>query len=123
MRAVKARKAIYSSPFLVNRYDRGNSAIFLHLRSDISQLILALDIVISSEEKYSAYVILVDHCTEIKPVVWTNKLYYHHLAEFLIERHVLYDGVDVLLRRYLVCCLCRCSRFRRMVKLIRHILE
>ena len=123
MRAVKARQAIYRSPFLVNRYDKGNSAIFLYLRSDISQLILALDIVINSEEKYSAYVVLIDHCTEIKPVVWTNKLYYHHLAEFLIERHVLYDGVDVLLRRYLLCWLCRCSWCRRMVKLIRHIFE
>src|SRR5437764_14589699 len=107
MRAVKARQAIYRSPFLINRYDKGNSAIFLHLRSDISQLILALDIVINSEEKYSAYAILVYYCTEIKPVVCTTKLYYHHLSRFLIECHVLYVGVDVLLWRYRFFWLCR----------------
>src|SRR5436305_2381546 len=123
MRTVKARQAIYCSPFLINCYGKGNSTIFLHLRIKSSQLILSLDIVINSKEEYGAHIVLIDHCADIKSVVWTLELYYHHLAKFLIERHVLYDGVDVLLRRYLLCRLCRCSRCQVMVELVRHILQ
>src|SRR6266700_768884 len=81
--------------------------IALHLPGQVFELRLILDIVIYTKKDYRAYIILADHRTDSQSIFRSNKLDNHHLAEFLIERHILHEGINVLLRSEVWCCLCR----------------
>ena len=57
----------------------------------------------------------VRHRTYIQRISWANKLDNHHLSELLIERHILYNQVDILLWSQLRGCLRSCSWRRSMM--------
>src|SRR5260221_5792118 len=123
-RTIKVDQAIYRSTFLVNCHHQGNRRpIAVHLPNQTFELSPILDIVIHTEKECRTYIVLADHRTDIRPILRSNELDDHHLAEFLIERHILHKRVDILLGSEVWHCPCRCTRCQFSVKLISDILE
>src|SRR5258708_30729540 len=123
-RTIKVDQAIYRSTFLVNCHHQGNRrTIAVHLPNQTFEFSPILDIVIHTEKECRTYIVLADHRTDIQPILPSNALHDHHLAEFLIERHILHKRVDILLGSEVWHCPCRCTWCEFSGKLISDILE
>src|SRR5260370_9499742 len=123
-RTIKGGQALYGSTVLVNCHHHGNRrTIAVHLPNQTFELSPMLDIVIHTEKECRPYIVLADHRTDIQPILRSNELDDHHLAELLIKRHILHKRIDILLGSEVWHCSCRCTWCQFSVKLINDILE
>src|SRR5215469_3393664 len=107
--SIQALQTIHRSALLVDGYCQGNGAIALHLLDKPFELLLINNIIVHCEEQDGPYMVLADHGADVQRIGWTEKLDNQHLAELLIEGHILHNQVDVLLggqrgSRRLCCC-------------------
>ena len=96
--SIQVYQTVYRSTLLVDCNREWNAAIALHLRNQAFQLCLINNVIVGSINQDSPYIILADHCADIKPVCRPPKLHNHHLPQLLIQRHTLHDQIDILLR-------------------------
>src|SRR6266516_679161 len=104
---IQCFQAVYRSTLLIDGNHQGNGTIALHLLDKPFELHFIDNIIVGIEQQNSPDMVLTDHRAYVQRISWTKKLDNHHLAELLIECHILYNQVDILLgghlRRWLCC--------------------